>query len=89
MGQDHPSGEPGVEPLPPEGWDGMPEVDVFDLAAGEWRRLPHMSPGSTFELRDPERYVEPTTGTLQLRFVNERQDQVGFGFNVTIAGTVR
>ncbi len=83
-----PGASDGSEPLP-EGWDGMPEVDVFDREASEWRRLPHMAPGETYDLADPDRYVDPSTATLQLRFVNDRQDNVGFGFNVTIAGAVR
>ena len=26
-------------------WDGMPEVEFFDLAAGDWVRLPHLAAG--------------------------------------------
>ena len=81
--------EPDVDPVPPEGWDGMAEVEVFDREAGGWRRLPHMTPGSTYNLIDPERYVDPTTATVQVRFSNDRQDSVNFGFSVTIAGTIR
>jgi hypothetical protein len=33
--------------------------------------------------------VDPTTGTLLVRYVNDRQDQVGFSVSVAIEGTVR
>jgi hypothetical protein len=67
----------------------MAEIDVFDREAGGWRRLPHMTPGEIYNLTDPGRYVDPATATLQIRFSNDHQESVNFGFNVTIAGTVR
>lgn len=84
-----PGSEPAIDPVPPEGWDGMAEIDVFDREAGGWRRLPHMTPGEIYNLTDPGRYVDPATATLQIRFSNDHQESVNFGFNVTIAGTVR
>jgi hypothetical protein len=77
-------------PTPADQSDGIPEVDVFDrTGAGTWRRLPHFQPGSTYDLDHPERYVDPSSGTLQVRFVNDRQDGVGIQFQVGLEGTVR
>ena len=45
--------------------------------------------GSTYELKDPARYVDPSTGTIQVRFVNEHMDSVGMSFSVVLEGDVR
>ncbi|HEX5015372.1 MAG TPA: hypothetical protein VFV72_14580 [Candidatus Limnocylindrales bacterium] len=73
---------------PNAGFDGLPETEVFDRTTSEWRRLPHLSAGSVYDLKDASRYVDPSTGTIQVRFVNERNDPVGMAFNVVIEGTV-
>jgi hypothetical protein len=73
----------------PEGFDGLPEAEVLDLTTGAWRRLPHLNQGITYELTDPEKYVDASTGTIQLRFVNDHSDQVGMAFSVAIQGVVR
>ena len=69
--------------------DGMPEVELFDLQAQEWVRLPHLSPGPRYTVADPARYIDRATGTVQVRFVNDRMDGVGFSVDITIAGTIR
>ncbi len=71
------------------GFDGMPEVEVFDLTSGEWRRLPHFDQGVAYALENPSDYVDATTGTIQVRFVNEGSDTVGFSFGLSIEGTIR
>ena len=77
-------------PLPPDQVDGIPEVEVFDrTSAGAWRRLPHFQPGTTYDLDHPDRYVDPSNGTVQVRFVNDQQDGVGISFQVGLEGTVR
>lgn len=77
-------------PLPPDQVDGIPEVEVFDrTSAGAWRRLPHFQPGTTYDLDHPDRYVDPSNGTVQVRFVNDQQDGVGISFQVALEGTVR
>jgi hypothetical protein len=77
-------------PLLPDQFDGIPEVEVFDrTGAGTWRRLPHFQPGSTYDLDKPENYVDPSNGTILIRFVNDRQDGIGFAFLVSLEGTVR
>jgi hypothetical protein len=68
--------------------DGMPEVEVFDVRSQEWRRLPHLSSGPRYGLTDPARYVDPTSGTVLFRYVNDRLDGVGFSVDVSITGTV-
>jgi hypothetical protein len=83
-----PSGCP--TPLPPDQFDSIPEIEVFDRTGdGTWRRLPHFAPGATYDLDDPERYVDPTSGTIQVRFVNDRPDGVGISFVISLEGTVR
>jgi hypothetical protein len=84
-----PSAEPTIDPNNPKEFDGMPEVEVLDLVTGTWARLPHLAQGTTYELSHPERYVDPATGTIQVKFVSERQDGVSFGFNVSLEGSVR
>ncbi len=70
-------------------FDGIPEVEVYDIDADEWRRLPHLDPGSVYGLADPDRYIDPTSGTVLIRYVNDSSDGVGFGVNVSIAGEIR
>ncbi len=70
-------------------WDGMPEVEVFDLTAADWVRLPHLTGGSRYALGEPARYVDPATGTVLVRFVNDRGDSVGFSFDVSLTGDIR
>jgi hypothetical protein len=69
--------------------DFLPEVDVFDLVMGEWARLPRMQDSRGYTLANPERYVDPTTAQLLVRFVNDAPDsQVGFGLQVALQGVV-
>ena len=72
------------------GIDGLPEVELFDRSAGgKWVRVKKPAVGNPYELPDPERYVDPGSGTLLVRFVNQFQDTVGFSFQVRIEGTVQ
>ena len=78
------------KPVPPEQSDALPELDVFDRTGdGTWHRLPHLSQGATYDLADAERYVDPSTGAVLVRFVNERQDPVNVFLGLAIQGTVR
>ncbi|HEX5825545.1 MAG TPA: hypothetical protein VFY18_13890, partial [Candidatus Limnocylindrales bacterium] len=78
------------KPLPPDQFDGIPEIEVFDRAgAGSWHRLPHISMGQTYDLLNPGRYADPETGAVLIRFVNERLDPVNIYLNVSIEGTVK
>jgi hypothetical protein len=67
----------------------MPEVEVFDRTTETWLALPHLAQGATYELSDPAGYVDPATGSIDLRFVNDRQDTVGFSFSIALEGIVR
>jgi hypothetical protein len=77
------------KPVPADQFDGMPEIELFDRTAGTWHRLEHAVTGRTYDLADAPRYVDPATGTLLVRYVNEHQDQVGFTVAVAIEGSVK
>jgi len=74
---------------PNKGFDGLPDLEVLDLTTGTWRRLPHLNQGLTYELSDPANYVDSATGTIQVRFVNDRPDGVGMSFSLSIQGVIR
>jgi hypothetical protein len=78
------------KPLTPDKFDGIPEVEVFDrTGSGVWHRLTHATQGQTYELADPASYVDPATGTLLVRYVNDVQDNVGFSVAISIEGAIR
>jgi hypothetical protein len=80
--------EPGTEGcVIPQ--DGLPEIEVLDVGTGTWVQFKHMLQGTAYELPDPARWLDPASGEMQVRFVNERQDQVSFLFPVRIEGTVQ
>ena len=70
--------------------DLLPEVEVFDRsAAGAWVRLPRLDADATYTLTSPTRYVDPETGRLLIRFVNDNPQMFAeFGFQVAVVGTV-
>lgn len=84
--------EPCGDPPSPEcqevAFDGIPEVELFDLTSSTWKRLPHLSSGSRYAVAEPSRYVDPATGAVLIRFVNDREEGVGFSLNLTISGTL-
>jgi hypothetical protein len=68
---------------------GLPDVEVFDRRGeGAWLRLTTLEAGQAYDLEHPERYVDPGTGTLLVRFVND-SDGTSFQFDVGIEGDVR
>jgi hypothetical protein len=69
-----------------EVFDGLPEVELYDLVAGAWKRLPHLEGGSRYAVNGPERFVDASTGTVLLRLVNEHSDGVGFSLDLAISG---
>jgi hypothetical protein len=77
------------KPLPADQFDGLPEIEVFDRTASKWERLPHPAQGQPYDLASPGRYVDPATGAFLVRYVNERDDPVGFSAAVAIEGTVK
>jgi hypothetical protein len=67
----------------------LPDVEVFDRTlGGKWLRLPAFAPGTGYELKDPARYIDPGSATLLVRFINDKNDGVGFGFQVRLEGDV-
>jgi hypothetical protein len=78
------------KPLPPDQFDGVPEVELFDrTGAGAWHRLPHLTMGQTYDVTDAASYVDPGTGAVLVRFVNEKQEPVNVYLNLSIQGTVK
>jgi hypothetical protein len=75
----------GLRPRHP---DGLPEVEVYDVSNQEWKRLPHLSPGIRYGVTSPADFVDPTTGTVLLRYVNDRLDGVGFSVDLSITGAI-
>lgn len=73
--------------------DFLPDVEVFDLSAGgTWMRLPRLTAEAAYTLANPSRYVDPATGQIQVRFVNDSADvnaSVGFSFQVALEGDVQ
>lgn len=80
--------EPGTEGcVVPQ--DGLPDIEVLDVRTGAWVQFAHMAQNTPYELVNAARWVDPASGEVQVRFVNERQDQVSFQFPIRIEGTVR
>jgi hypothetical protein len=79
---------PGCEP---RRLDFLPDVEVFDLTGdGAWVRLPRLTAEASYTLADPTRYVDPATGQMLVRFVNENPEAtVGFGFQLALVGDVK
>ncbi len=84
-----PCPEPPTADCVQAGFDGLPEVELFDLSRSAWVRLPHMDGGTPYTLPDPGHYVDPAAGTVMARFINDRSDGIGFTFDLSITGTVR
>jgi len=72
--------------------DFLPEVEIFDRSGdGTWVRLPRLAAEAGYTLADPTRYVDPATGQVLIRFVNESPDPgsaVGFTFRLELVGAV-
>jgi hypothetical protein len=83
---------PCADPPTPEcalGFDGLPEVELFDLVTGDWVRLPHLAGGARYAIAEPTRYIDPTSGSVVVRFVSDRSEGVGFSFDLSMTGNVR
>ncbi len=71
------------------GFEGIPEVEFYDLTTAAWKRLPHLEAGSRYSIAEPARYVDPATGTVRIRLVNENNDGIGFSLDLSITGDVK
>jgi hypothetical protein len=84
-----PCPDPPTEACGLDEFDGMPEVELFDLEAVAWVRFPHMSAGTRYAIADPDRYVDPATGTTLVRLVNDHGDGIGFSLDLVMRGDLR
>jgi len=84
-----PCPDPPTDDCAVAGFDGLPEVELFDLVSGAWVRLPHLAGGTRYAIAEPARYVDPTSGSVVVRFVNDAKDGVGFSFDLSMTGDVR
>jgi len=84
-----PCGDGGVEGCQMPNFDGLPEVELYDLTAASWKRLPHLEAGARYAVAEPARYVDRATGTVLVRLVNENSDGVGFSMDLSITGELR
>ena len=69
--------------------DGLPDIEVLDVGTGKWVQFQHAVVNRPYVLADATRWIDPTSGELNVRFVDERQDGVSFQFPLSISGTVR
>jgi hypothetical protein len=69
--------------------DGLPDIEVLDVRTGVWVQFAHLAQNTPYELADAARWIDPASGELQVRFVNERQDQISFQAPIRIEGTIR
>ena len=50
--------------------------------------LPRFESGTQYAVDSPARYVDPSSGTVLIRFVNDVTDGVGFSIDVSISGDI-
>jgi hypothetical protein len=81
-----PCEEEPVEGCQMPNFDGLPEVELYDLTTAEWKRLPHFDSGARYAIAEPARYVDQATGTVLIRLVNDNSDGVGFSMDLSITG---
>jgi hypothetical protein len=69
--------------------DGLPEVELFDITTQSWVRLPHLTQGARYAVAEPTHFVDPASGSVLVRYVNDKLDNVGFAVDLSITGGVR
>jgi len=77
---------PDCGPIPV---DGLPEVELLDITTQAWVRLPHLGQGSRYSVAEPKRFVDPASGAVLVRYVNDKLESVGFATDLSITGDVR
>jgi hypothetical protein len=97
-GGEEPASGPVAEPVdevPPregaEGFDGLPEIQLFDRQAGRWLEFEHFVANGAYVIADPQRYVDGS-GAVLARFVNRHDIDFGgvyFTLLVRMEGTVQ
>jgi hypothetical protein len=68
--------------------DSAPIVELFDRVSAHWMRFAHIAPGTAIEIADPQRWVDPASGTVLVRVRSDRPDGVGFQLQVQLEGAV-
>ena len=81
-------GQEGDACDPKSGPDGLPAVEIRDRKTGEFVLFPAFDQGRVYSLDDPERWVDASTGEVEVRFTNDSPDGIGFQFNVQLEGDV-
>jgi hypothetical protein len=70
--------------------DFLPDIEMLDVTAGAWVRLPRIAGDASYSLADAARYVDPASGQVLVRFVNDNPDaSLNFGLALSITGEVR
>jgi hypothetical protein len=84
-----PACEPSAtDPCKPAEFDNLADIELFDIEQGAWKRLPHFQNGTQYAVDSPARYIDPMSGTVLIRFVNDVSDSVGFSIDVSISGDI-
>ena len=77
-----------TDPCKPAAFDNLAEVDLFDVQEGTWMRLPRLQSGSQYAVDSPAHYVDPTSGTVLVRFVNDGATASGSRSTCRSVGTI-
>lgn len=92
-------GDPGPTPPPPPAVvqsggfrEGVPTLELFDRSAATWVAFEPLGYGESREIEHPERYVDPASGSLLVRFgypdPQNSGQQLYFNFGVRLEGVV-
>lgn len=79
---------PTAAPPPVAGDASLPRLELFDRDAGAWREVLGLASGKALEIRGPGRFVDPASGTILVRLVNDRVDAVNLQLAVQLEGTM-
>ncbi len=77
-----------TDPCKPAEFDNLADIELFDIQQSAWKRLPRFDQGTQYAVNSPARYVDPSSGTVLIRFVNDVTDSVGFSIDVSISGDI-
>lgn len=70
--------------------DGLPYLQLWDVAAGAWKALPHLANATAYSVSGASRFVDAGSGQVLVRFVNPSQDGgIAFALQMAIVGDVR
>jgi len=75
------------DPHPQAGQSEVPDLQLFDRAAGTWIEFQTPSIGRSYRIAEPERFVD-SSGGLRVRFVGRESDSYYFSLTVRLEGTV-